>query len=130
MSRIVILGGGTAGTMMANRLRRRFAGDVKAGATHITVVDQDDVHIYQPGLLFIPFGIYQPEDVVRPRHRQLHDAIEYRQSAIERVLPDENVVELAGGERLAFDVLIVATGTRIAPEETDRKSTRLNSSHG
>ena len=119
MSRIVILGGGTAGTMMANRLRRRFAGDVKAGATHITVVDQDDVHIYQPGLLFIPFGIYQPEDVVRPRHRQLHDAIEYRQSAIERVLPDENVVELAGGERLAYDVLIVATGARIAPEETE-----------
>ncbi len=119
MSRILILGSGTAGTMMANRLRRRFAGDVRAGATHITVIDQDDVHVYQPGLLFIPFGIYQPEDVVRPRRRQLHHAIEYRQSTIERVLTDENVVELTGGERIAYDVLIVATGTRIVPEETE-----------
>ncbi len=119
MSRIVILGAGTAGTIVANRLRRRFAADVKAGTTTITVVDQDDVHVYQPGLLFVPFGIYDADDVVRPRRRQVHAAVDYRQSVIERVLPDENEVELADGVRIPYDVLVVASGTRIAPEETE-----------
>ncbi len=119
MSRIVILGAGTAGTIMANRLRRRFADGVKDGTTSITVVDQDDVHVYQPGLLFVPFGIYDAADVVRPRGKQLHDGIGYVQAAVERVLPAEREVELGNGTRLSYDVLIVASGTRIAPEETD-----------
>ena len=54
MTSIVILGGGTAGTIMANRLRRQYAAEVKAGATTVTVVDQDERHVYQPGLLFLP----------------------------------------------------------------------------
>ena len=58
MTRIVILGGGTAGTIMANRLRRLFDRDVTAGRTTITVVDQDDQHLYQPGLLLLPFGVF------------------------------------------------------------------------
>ena len=74
MSRIVILGAGTAGTIIANRLRRRFAREVFDGDVAITIVDQDDAHVYQPGLLFMPFGIYDAEDVVRPRRRQVHDA--------------------------------------------------------
>ncbi len=119
MSRIVILGAGTAGTIVANRLRRRFASGVKAGTTTITVVDQDNVHVYQPGLLFVPFGIYDADDIVRPRRAQVHDAVTYRQSTIERVVADEHVVELADGERLPYDVLVIATGTRIAPEETE-----------
>src|SRR5438552_4057041 len=64
-NRVVILGGGTGGTLAANRLRRRFARDDLS----ITVVDQDDRHVYQPGLLFVPFGLAHVEDIVRPRHR-------------------------------------------------------------
>ncbi len=119
MSRIVILGAGTAGTIMANRLRRRFAADVAAGDTTITVVDEDPRHIYQPGLLFIPFGLYHPDDIVRPRRMQLHEAVAYRQSRIEQLVPDDRAVLLKDGTRLPYDVLIVATGTRIAPEETE-----------
>ncbi len=119
MSRIVILGAGTAGTIIANRLRRRFAREVFDGDVAITIVDQDDAHIYQPGLLFMPFGIYDAEDVVRPRRRQVHDAVRYRQSPIVAIRPDEHQVEIAHGELLPYDVLIVATGARIAPEETE-----------
>ena len=86
---ILILGAGTGGTIMANRLRRRFS---EARAT-ITVVDQDEQHIYQPGLLFIPFGIYQPDEIVRPRSHQLHKGIKYTQSVIKRVIADEDTVE-------------------------------------
>ena len=66
--RIVILGGGTGGTLTANRLRARFPAD----ELEIVVVDQDDQHVYQPGLLFVPFGYAHPEDIVRRRGRQLH----------------------------------------------------------
>jgi len=114
-TRILILGGGTGGTLMANRLLRRLGGD----RAEITVVDQDDRHVYQPGLLFVPFGLAHEEDIVRPRGRQLHDGIAYVQQAIERVDPADHVVELADGRRLPWDVLIVATGARVAPEETE-----------
>lgn len=119
MAHIVILGGGMAGTIMANRLRRQFAADVRAGETRITVIDQDSRHVYQPGLLFVPFGWYEADQVVRPRVHQLHRAVECRQAAIERVDAAANIVELATGERIGYDVLIIATGVRLVPEETE-----------
>jgi sulfide:quinone oxidoreductase len=119
MARIVILGAGTAGTTIANRLRKHFASDVRAGIHHITVVDQDDRHVYQPGLLFVPFGMYDPEDVVRPRARQLHKDVRVIESRIERVDPEAQQVHLANERLLPYDVLIVASGSRIVPEETE-----------
>ncbi|MFE9093328.1 NAD(P)/FAD-dependent oxidoreductase [Streptomyces sp. NPDC007264] len=112
---IVILGGGTAGTLTANRLQRTYdERDVR-----ITVVDQDDDHIYQPGLLFVPFGLAQPHHLVRSRPRQLNAGVDYKQARIERVDPEDRTVHLAGGIRLGYDVLVVATGARLLPEETE-----------
>jgi sulfide:quinone oxidoreductase len=112
-SRIVILGAGTGGTLTANRLRRELGSD-----DSITVVDIDDRHVYQPGLLFVPFGLTHPEDIVRPRARQLHDGIDYRQGGVDHVDLDADTVHLADGSDLAYDVLVVATGSRLVPEET------------
>ncbi|WP_254709916.1 NAD(P)/FAD-dependent oxidoreductase [Streptomyces lunaelactis] len=112
---IVILGGGTAGTMTANRLRRTY----DAGEYRITVVDQDDDHLYQPGLLFVPFGLAQPHHLIRSRPRQLNTAVDYKQARIERVDLDARTVHLAGGIRLGYDVLVVATGATLLPEETE-----------
>jgi sulfide:quinone oxidoreductase len=119
MTRIVVLGGGTAGTIMANRLRRLYASDVSAGRTTITVVDQDDRHVYQPGLLFLPFGEYTPDQLRRSRRRQLHRAVNLTQAVIDRVDTGSNCVHLESGATLPYDVLVVATGTRLAPEETE-----------
>jgi sulfide:quinone oxidoreductase len=110
---VVILGAGTGGTLTANRLRKE-----RPGAT-ITVVDDNDRHVYQPGLLFVPFGLANPEDIVRPRHKQLRRGIDYHQSAIEHVDIDAQRVHLADGTALDYDVLVVATGSRLVPEETD-----------
>lgn len=119
MTRILILGAGTAGTIMANRLRRLYAAEVRDGRTTITVVDQDDEHLYQPGLLFIPFGGYTPEQVVRPRRAQLQPDVTYVRKSIERVATAENAVYLTDESRLPYDVLIVASGARVVPGETD-----------
>jgi sulfide:quinone oxidoreductase len=114
-TRIVILGAGTGGTLTANRLRRRL----DPGEARITVVDQDDRHVYQPGLLFVPFGLTQPEDIVRPRGRQLHRDIEYRTSAVAGVDLEARTVALDDGTTLPYDVLVVASGAVLAPEETE-----------
>ena len=109
----VILGGGTGGTLVANRLRRRFS----RAELHITVVDRDDRHVYQPGLLFVPFG--GTTDIVRPRRRQLRAGIDFRETEVDRVDTASGTVRLADGTVLPYDVLVVATGAALAPEETE-----------
>ncbi len=113
--RVVILGGGTGGTLTANRLRRVYSeADVE-----ITVVDQDDIHVYEPGLLFVPFGLASADEIVRPRPRQLHRGIGYVKVAIDHVDLGTNRVMLENRTHLAYDVLVVATGAVLVPEETD-----------
>jgi sulfide:quinone oxidoreductase len=112
--RIVILGGGTGGTLVANRLRRALG----RGAD-IVVVDQDDDHVYQPGLLFVPFGLADPARLVRSRAAQLHRGIELRFADVDHVDTDASAVRLGDGSALGYDVLIVASGARLQPEETD-----------
>jgi sulfide:quinone oxidoreductase len=113
--RIVVLGGGTGGTLVANRLRQLYP----RGAATITVVDQDDRHVYQPGLLFVPFGLADAADLVRPRRRQLRRGVAFRRAGIDRVDIDAHEVHLAGGSVLGYDVLIVASGAVLVPEETE-----------
>ncbi len=114
MKRLLILGGGTAGTMVANKLRPRLDAD----DWQITVVDQDDVHRYQPGYLFIPFGIYRPDEVAKPRHRFIPDGVTLELGEIDRVAPDENKVVLVDGREFAYDQLVVASGTTPRPDQT------------
>ncbi len=112
--RIVILGGGTGGTITANRLRHRFGQD----EAEIHVVDRDDRHVYQPGLLFVPFGLAQLDEIVRPRQRQLHDGVTFHENEIEEVWLERNEVLLEDGTVLPYDALVVASGARLQPEET------------
>jgi sulfide:quinone oxidoreductase len=112
---IVIIGGGTGGTITANRIRRRFALD----EVEIHVVDRDDRHVYQPGLLFVPFGLAQLDEIVRPRRRQLRNGIVFHENEVEEVWIERDEVLLDDGTVLPYDVLVVATGVRLQPEETD-----------
>ena len=115
VKRVVILGGGTGGTLTANRLRRVYSDT----EIEITVIDQDDRHVYQPGLLFVPFGLAHAEDIVRPRGRQFHHGIDYVKSAIDHVDLETNSVQLTDGSTLGYDVLVIASGAVLVPEETD-----------
>ncbi len=113
--RIVILGGGTGGTLTANRLHRHY----KHRDVEITVVDQDDHHIYQPGLLFVPFGLAHQAEIVRPRKAQLHKDINFILQPIDRVDLERDTVVLEDGRELPYDVLVIATGAGLALDETE-----------
>ena len=113
MKELLILGGGTGGTMMANRLARRLPG------WRVTVVDRDDRHIYQPGLLFLPFDTSAPEALERSRRSLIAPEVRVVRAEIDRIDPDGREVWLAGGERLRWDLLVVATGSALAPEATE-----------
>jgi len=115
VKQIVILGGGTGGTMTANRLRRRL----DAGEAAIHVVDRDVRHVYQPGLLLVRFGLADARRITRPRRRQLRRGIRFHESEVAWVDLDARTVALADGARLRYDALVVATGARLQPEETD-----------
>jgi len=114
MRRLLILGGGTAGTMVANKLRRRLDG----ADWQITVVDHDDDHLYQPGLLWLPFGDIEPRQIVKPRQRFLPDGVDLVLGEIVRVDADANSVVLAGGRELGYDFLVIATGVSPRPDQT------------
>jgi sulfide:quinone oxidoreductase len=114
MKKLIILGAGTAGTIVANKLSRMLSAD----EWKITLVDQDKTHYYQPGFLFIPFGIYQEKDVIKLKQEFIPSRVELIFSEIERVEPAQQRVYLKDKLVLSYDFLIIATGTHPRPEET------------
>ncbi len=115
MKKLVILGAGTAGTIMANKL----APVLDKSEWEITIVDQHETHYYQPGFLFIPFGIYTREDVIRPKRDYIPRHVNVEISPIEVIEAQNNRVKLSNGKVLNYDILIIATGSDIHPEETE-----------
>ncbi|MCE2935387.1 MAG: NAD(P)/FAD-dependent oxidoreductase [Cyclobacteriaceae bacterium] len=121
MKSLVILGAGTAGTMMANKLHHAL----NPVEWRITIVDRDNVHYYQPGFLFIPFGLYQPEDVVRPRTDFLPKGVTFIPQEVDRIDGNHDQVILSNGQTLHYEVLVVATGAEVVPEETEGMKAEL-----
>jgi sulfide:quinone oxidoreductase len=115
MKTLLILGAGTGGTMVANKMVQNL--DLQEW--RIVIVDRDENHYYQPGLLFIPFGIYAPGDVVKPKRNFLPPQVEMIFSDIEAIEPQENRVRLANGKQVInYDYLVISTGSHIVPEQT------------
>ena len=115
MKNLLILGAGTSGTMMANHLISKLPKKEWS----ITVIDQFKTHYYQPGFLFLPFDIYTTKQVKKKGEKFIPKGANYIQKKIELIQPDENKVILEGGRVLDYDILIVATGTKIAPGEIE-----------
>lgn len=115
MKKLLILGAGTAGTMIANKLIHHL----DPYTWDITLVDQEEKHYYQPGFLFIPFGIYGPNDVIKPKRDYIPAGVQMILSEVTAIEPDKNRVRLAKDNRvLEYDYLVIATGTHPRPDQT------------
>ncbi len=118
MKNIIILGAGTAGTMMANHLH----GKLNSHEWEITIMDERKNHYYQPGFLFLPFDFYSPEELVQPIEKYIPGHVNFVNDKIEKIIPGENMVRMTNGNSYHYDILIIATGVDIAPEEVEGMS--------
>ncbi len=114
MKKIVILGSGAGGTMIATKLRKELIDR----EWQITIIDKDPLHHYQPGWLFIPFGIYTPQECVKPKADFIPPGVNLVVDEVVNVDHEKKQVKTKGGQ-YAYDWLVIATGCRIVPEETD-----------
>lgn len=113
MKTLLILGAGTGGTMVANKMSQKL--DTKEW--NIIIVDKDDTHYYQPGFLFIPFGTYKSADVIKPKRRFLPPQAELIISDIEIIEPNKSQVTLTNKRTIQYDHLVISTGSHIRPDE-------------
>jgi sulfide:quinone oxidoreductase len=113
---LLVLGAGTAGTMVVNKM----AHELDPHEWKIVIVDRHESHYYQPGFLFIPFGIYNAQDVTKRKRDFIPANVDLIFSDIDRIEPDRNRVHLIQENKtIQYDILVIATGTQIHPEETE-----------
>src|SRR4051812_20680911 len=123
MTRILILGGGVGGTLTANLLVKRLRSRLKAGEVQIIVVDQTGRHVYQPGFMYLAMGGERAEKLERPERSLLDPRVTLIVGEVERVDEATAIVHLTDGERLAYDYLVLATGSCIVPETIEHFTT-------
>ncbi len=117
MERILVLGGGVGGTLAANLLARKLKRRIDAGEVVVTLVDEGGEHVYQPGFMYIAMGGERAEKLHRPERSLLDRRIQLVIARATRIDPATRSVELESGDPLAYDYLLIATGSRIVPEE-------------
>jgi sulfide:quinone oxidoreductase len=115
--RILVVGGGTGGTIVANNLARRLTGEIRAGKVKITMLSASDKHMYQPGLLYVAFGQMMPDELYRNQASLLESSIDFHVDPVEQFLLDKKQVKTRAGKVHEYDILVIATGSRIVPEQ-------------
>ena len=119
MQRVVVLGGGVGGTLTANLIARKLKKQIARGEAKVTVVDATGTHAYQPGYMYIAMGSERAEKLVRPERSLLDDNVRLVVDGIAAIDTAAQVVSLASGRSLEYDQLVIATGSRILPEEIE-----------
>jgi sulfide:quinone oxidoreductase len=114
--KILIIGGGMGGTILANNLARRLTSELKSGKARITMITASDKHMYQPGLLYLAFGRVTPDELYKDQASLLEPGITLVVDPVEEFLLDANRVKTKGGKTFDYDVLAIATGSRPVPE--------------
>lgn len=114
--KILIVGGGMGGTILANNLARRLVRELRGGKAQITMLSASDQHMYQPGLLYTSVGRMAPDELYRDQASLLEPEIEFHVDPVVTFDLDNNKVVTKSGKSHSYDQLVIATGSRAAPE--------------
>lgn len=114
--KIVIVGGGTGGTILANNLARRLSAELKSGKARLILLSASERHMYQPGLLYVAVGKMMPDELYRDERSLLEPSIEFHVDPVEQFALDNNQVKTKSGATIDYDLLVIATGARMVPE--------------
>jgi len=115
--RILVVGGGTGGTILANNLARRLSAEIRTRKVWLTMLSASDKHMYQPGLLYVAFGQMTPDQLYRDQASLLESCIDFHVDPVEQFELDQNQVRTKSGKIHQYDILVIATGSRIVPEQ-------------
>lgn len=113
---ILILGGGVAGTIVANGLCRQLGHELSTGAVTITMLSASDKHMYQPGLLYVPFGKIREAELFRDQRKVLDRRVAFFVNPATHIDVNAKAVSTKGGRTFSYDYLVIATGSRIRPD--------------
>jgi sulfide:quinone oxidoreductase len=130
MQRIVVVGGGVGGTLVANLLVRKLRREIDRHEASVTIVDEKGEHVYQPGFMYIAMGHERAEKLVRPERSLLDSRVLLEVGRAVKIDEEARRVELEDGRHLDYDQLIVATGSRIVPEEIEHFDTQAHHFYG
>ncbi len=114
--KVLIVGGGLAGTIVANGLCRQLREEISSGSVAITMIGATDKHMYQPGLLYVPFGKMREADLFRDQRKVLDRRVPYIVDPAKNIDVEKNVVTTESGKTFSYDYLVIATGSRIRPD--------------
>ena len=114
--KILIVGGGMGGTILANSLARRLSTELKSGKARVTMLSASDKHFYQPGLLYLALGRMTPDELYRDQASLLEPGIAFHVDPVEEFMLDANKVKTKGGKIHDYDLMVIATGSRMFPE--------------
>ena len=116
--RILIVGGGMGGTILANNLARRLSAEMRSGKVRLTMLSASERHMYQPGLLYLAFGRMTPDELYRDQASLLEPGIAFHVDPVEEFRLDKNEVRTKSGKVHGYDIIVIATGSRPSPEDT------------
>lgn len=114
---VLIVGGGLSGTIVANGLARQIGDELRSGKAHITVLGATDTHMYQPGLLYLPFGRVREADLFRDERKVLDERVSFHVDPATNIDVQNRTVKTKSGKSWNYDYLVIATGSRIRPEK-------------
>lgn len=114
--RILVVGGGTGGTIVANNLARRLTGEIRQRKVRLTLLSASERHMYQPGLLYVAFGQMMPDQLYRDQASLMEPGVNFHVDPVEQFELDKNQVRTKSGKVYEYDILVIATGSRIVPE--------------
>ena len=130
MQHVLVVGGGVGGTLVANLISRKLRHQIDRHEASVTVIDERGEHTYQPGFMYIAMGNERPERLTRKERSLLDDRVKLEVGTVVKVDEEQSRVELADGTHLPYDQLVLASGSRIVPEEIEHFDTEAHHFYG
>lgn len=111
--KILVVGGGMGGTILSNNLARRLKGEMQSGNVRIEMLSASDKHVYLPGLLYVAVGRMSPDELYKDQASLLEPGIAFSVDPVEQFMLDKNQVKTKSGRVVDYDILAIATGSRM-----------------